>query len=82
MTSLFEPAPKVPPPPFLPDDRPCVWVRHDDGVWYDAVLWGWTWDPRKWTYWGYVDFYADRKHHLRLAHQDRIRRHQDGHPDE
>lgn len=74
MTSLFEPTQM---PPFDTDERPGVWVEHD-GVWYDAVMWGWSWEPRDRAYYGYVDFYADRRHRLELVHQVRIRRRQDG----
>lgn len=74
MTSLFEPRQM---PPFQTDDRPCVWVE-DAGVWYDAVLWGWTWQPLARAFYGYADFYAHNRHRLELVHQSRIRRHQDG----
>lgn len=77
MTSLFEPKQT---PPFQIDDRPCVWVCHDDDLWYDAVLWGWSWDPQERTHWGYADFFVRGKHHMRLVRQDRIRRHEDGYP--
>lgn len=79
--SLFEDS-SVPQPPhtYRRDDRPWVWVLHGDGRWYEGILWGWTWDPGKGFYWGYVDFHAGSKHHMHSIPQDRIRRHEVGHP--